>query len=75
MSDSVLHPMNLECPAWRNVFDLNEDTAATTRQRLLDRAAADDAAVLAYQFPFPGLGRVRNNGAAWRWEAANPGLS
>jgi glyoxylase-like metal-dependent hydrolase (beta-lactamase superfamily II) len=71
MSDSVLHPMNLEYPAWRNVFDLNEDTAATTRQRLLDRAAADDAAVLAYHFPFPGLGRVRNNGTAWRWEAAN----
>ena len=71
MADAVLHPMNLEYPAWRNVFDLSEDTAATTRQRLLDRAAADDAAVVAYHFPFPGLGRVRNNGAAWRWEAAN----
>jgi glyoxylase-like metal-dependent hydrolase (beta-lactamase superfamily II) len=31
MSDAVLHPMNLEYPAWRNVFDLNEDTAVTTR--------------------------------------------
>ncbi len=71
MSDAVLHPMNLEHPAWRNVFDLNEDTAATTRQRLLDRAAADDAAVLAYHFPFPGLGRVKRSGANWRWEAAN----
>src|SRR5882724_13129422 len=46
MVDSVLHPMNLEHPAWRNVFDLNEDTAATTRRQLLDRAAA--ASVLAY---------------------------
>jgi glyoxylase-like metal-dependent hydrolase (beta-lactamase superfamily II) len=72
MSDSVLHPMNLEYPAWRNVFDLSEDTAATTRRRLLDRAAADDAAVLAYHFPFPGLGRVRNSGTAWRWEPENP---
>ena len=71
MVDSVLHPMNLEHPAWRNVFDLNEDTAATTRRQLLDRAAADDASVLAYHFPFPGLGRVTNHGNAWRWEAAS----
>ena len=73
MVDSVLHPMNLEHPAWRNVFDLNEDTAATTRRQLLDRAAADNASVLAYHFPFPGLGRVTNHGNAWRWEAANQG--
>ena len=42
MSDAVLHPMNVEHPTWRNVFDLNEDIAATTRQRLLDRAVADE---------------------------------
>jgi len=71
MVDSVLHPMNLEHPAWRNVFDLNEDTAATTRRQLLDRAAADEASVLAYHFPFPGLGQVTNHGNAWRWEAAS----
>jgi len=57
MVDSVLHPMNLEHPAWRNVFDLNEDTAATTHRQLLDRAAAADASVLAYHFLFPDLGR------------------
>ncbi len=72
VSDSVLHPMHLEYPAWRNVFDLDEDTAATTRRRLLDRAAADNAQVLAYHFPFPGLGHVEKNGAAWRWGAENP---
>jgi glyoxylase-like metal-dependent hydrolase (beta-lactamase superfamily II) len=70
MVDSVLHPMHLEYPSWRNVFDLNENDAVTTRQRLLDRAAADKASVLAYHFPFPGLGHVINNGHSWRWEAA-----
>jgi glyoxylase-like metal-dependent hydrolase (beta-lactamase superfamily II) len=69
IADSVLHPMHLEHPAWRNVFDLNEDTAASTRRRLLDRAVADDASVLAYHFPFPSLGRVMKNATAWRWEA------
>jgi hypothetical protein len=70
MVDSVLHPMHLEFPSWRNVFDLNENDAVTTRQRLLDRAAADKASVLAYHFPFPGLGHVTKNGHSWRWEAA-----
>jgi glyoxylase-like metal-dependent hydrolase (beta-lactamase superfamily II) len=71
MSDSVLHPMHLEYPAWRNVFDLNEDDAVTTRRKLLDRATADKANVLAYHFPFPGLGHIEKNGTAWRWEAEN----
>lgn len=68
IADAALHPMHLEHPAWRNVFDLSEDGAVMTRQRLLDRAAADNVNVLAYHFPFPGLGRVASSGNAWRWE-------
>ena len=71
MADTVLHPMHLEHPTWRTVFDLNQDDATTTRRRLLDRAAADKVNVLAYHFPFPGLGHVTSTGSAWRWEAAN----
>lgn len=71
IADAVLHPLHLEHPAWRNVFDLNEDDAVATRQRLLDRAAADKMNILAYHFPFHGLGRVTNGGNAWRWKAAN----
>jgi glyoxylase-like metal-dependent hydrolase (beta-lactamase superfamily II) len=70
MADTVLHPMHLEHPAWRTIFDLNQDDAATTRRRLLDRAAADKVSVLAYHFPFPSLGHVTSTGSAWRWEAA-----
>jgi glyoxylase-like metal-dependent hydrolase (beta-lactamase superfamily II) len=68
IADAALHPMHLEHPAWRNVFHLSEDGAVMTRQRLLDRAAADNVNVLAYHFPFPGLGRVTSSGNAWRWE-------
>jgi glyoxylase-like metal-dependent hydrolase (beta-lactamase superfamily II) len=32
-ADTVLHPMHLEHPAWRTVFDLNQDDAATTRRQ------------------------------------------
>jgi glyoxylase-like metal-dependent hydrolase (beta-lactamase superfamily II) len=69
MADTVLHPMHLEHPAWRTVFDLNQDDAATTRRQLLDRAAADKVNALAYHFLFPSLGHVTSTGSAWRWEA------
>lgn len=67
--DAVLHPIHLEHPSWRNIFDLNEDEAVRTRQKLLDRVAAEKATILAYHFPFPGLGHVASSGSAWKWEA------
>jgi glyoxylase-like metal-dependent hydrolase (beta-lactamase superfamily II) len=68
VSDAALHPLNLEHPKWRNAFDLDGETAAVTRQKLFDRAATDEIKVLAYHFPFPGLGRVERSGGAWRWQ-------
>jgi hypothetical protein len=61
----------MEYPAWRSFFDLNPTDASTTRQHLLDRAAADKIKVLAYHFPFPGVGRVKNEGHAWKWAAGD----
>jgi glyoxylase-like metal-dependent hydrolase (beta-lactamase superfamily II) len=68
--DAVLHPLNLENPGWRNVFDLDPQDAVETRKRLSDRAAVDGMTALAYHFPFPGLGRVKRHGNGFRWEAA-----
>jgi glyoxylase-like metal-dependent hydrolase (beta-lactamase superfamily II) len=34
--DAVLHPIHLEHPSWRNVFDLSEEEAVKTRRKLLD---------------------------------------
>jgi glyoxylase-like metal-dependent hydrolase (beta-lactamase superfamily II) len=69
LSDAVLHPLLLENPGWRNVFDLDPDGALRTRRGLFDRAATDKINVLAYHFPFPGLGRVKTSGSSWKWEA------
>lgn len=69
MSDAVLTPLHLENPSWRNIFDLNLEDASASRRRLLDRATADKMRVLAYHFPFPGLGRIESKGSAWKWEA------
>jgi glyoxylase-like metal-dependent hydrolase (beta-lactamase superfamily II) len=71
LADVVLHPMHLEHPSWQTVFDFDQDSAAKTRRELLDRAAADQAKVMAYHFPFPSLGQVVSRGqGGWRWEPA-----
>jgi glyoxylase-like metal-dependent hydrolase (beta-lactamase superfamily II) len=75
ISDAVLNPLHMENPGWRSLFDLDPETAAHTRRGLLDRAASEKVNVLAYHFPFPGMGRVASNGHAWAWEAAaDPGF-
>jgi glyoxylase-like metal-dependent hydrolase (beta-lactamase superfamily II) len=68
MADTVLHPILMQHPEWRPAFDLLPDQAAATKRQILDRAAADQALVLAFHFPFPGLGRVVPEGQAWRWQ-------
>jgi glyoxylase-like metal-dependent hydrolase (beta-lactamase superfamily II) len=72
VADAVLHPIHLENPAWRTAFDLQHEEAAHSRRQLLDRAAADRTMVMAYHFPFPGLGYVVTRGSAWAWEPARP---
>lgn len=70
--DAVLHPILMEQPAWRTVFDLQQEQAAETRRQLLDRAATDGIKVMAYHFPFPTLGRVASRRAGgWQWEPAS----
>lgn len=72
IADAVLHPILMEQPAWRTAFDLEQDRAADTRRRLLDRAVADKTKVLAFHFPFPTLGQVITRRAGgWQWEPAS----
>jgi glyoxylase-like metal-dependent hydrolase (beta-lactamase superfamily II) len=68
IADAALHPLHLEHPDWYPGFDLLRDEAAATKRRLLDRATADEALVLAFHFPFPGLGHVRQKGQGWQWQ-------
>ena len=68
VADTVLHPIHLEHPEWCAVFDFAPEQAVATRRRLLNRAATDKALVLAFHFPFPGLGRVVQKGEGWQWQ-------
>jgi glyoxylase-like metal-dependent hydrolase (beta-lactamase superfamily II) len=55
-------------PEWLVSFDTDPGQASATRRRLLDQAATDRLPVLAYHFPFPGLGHVARRGGAYAWE-------
>jgi glyoxylase-like metal-dependent hydrolase (beta-lactamase superfamily II) len=50
-------------------FDWQQpDIAMATRRALLARAESENLLLLAYHFPFPGLGYVRRQGDRLAWE-------
>ena len=73
--DSIRDPyVSLEKPQWVAEIDMDPEQTVATREKLLDRVAADRMAVLSYHFPFPGVGHVvADNGAyrfipaLWQW--------
>jgi glyoxylase-like metal-dependent hydrolase (beta-lactamase superfamily II) len=68
LSDVVLHPAHLERIDWCSVFDILPEAVAGTRRRLLDMAATEGDLVMAFHFPFPGLGHIIRKGKVWRWQ-------
>ncbi len=68
ISDTLLHPLNLEFPDWYAVYDRNPEQAIATRRELLKWAAAEGPMVHAFHFRFPGLGYITREEGAWQWE-------
>lgn len=68
VSDTVLHPLHLEQPDWCSVFDVDPVQVAASRRRILAKAAVAKHLVLAFHFPFPGLGYVVEKGETYRWQ-------
>ena len=69
VSDGFLHPIHLEHPDWYAAVDLDPKQVANTRRRLINLAAREEALVLAFHFPFPGLGHIVKKGDIWQWKA------
>ena len=68
IADAAVHPLHLEHPEWENGFDLTPQQAVATRRELLERAVAEDMHLMAFHFPFPGVGRVAVRPAGgWEW--------
>ena len=68
ISDTVLHPIHMEKPEWCALVDFDPEQVVATRRRLLSRAVSEEALVLAFHFPFPGLGRIVHKGEGWQWQ-------
>lgn len=51
-----------------SAFDFQPDIANDTRRAMLARTEFENLLVLAYHFPFPGLGHVKRTGDLLAWE-------
>ena len=61
--------VSLAHPEWRFGFDTIPDLAIASRRRLLDRTATDKARVIAYHWPYPGVGTTERKDRAYRIRA------
>jgi glyoxylase-like metal-dependent hydrolase (beta-lactamase superfamily II) len=69
LADLLHSPMQFARPDWSVAFDDDKALAATTRARALALAAQGGALAFFYHLPFPGLGRIIPEGAAFSWQA------
>jgi glyoxylase-like metal-dependent hydrolase (beta-lactamase superfamily II) len=57
------HVLFLQNPDYHFSYDFEPELASKTRRTLLEQASADKIKVLAYHFPFPGIGNIRGEGS------------
>lgn len=70
VGDALSHPaLSFARPGWRFGTDMDWQVAAATRRRLLGRLADEQAALIGYHLPEPGLGRVERRDDAFRFVA------
>jgi glyoxylase-like metal-dependent hydrolase (beta-lactamase superfamily II) len=67
IADAAHHPVQTNHPHWSPHFDMQPEIAAQTRRMLFERAAREKLLVLAYHFPFPGLGYITSSGDGLAW--------
>jgi len=68
IADAVLHPIHVEQPSWHAVVDVFPKQVEKTRRKLFNRAVEEKALVLAFHFPFPGLGRLIQKKEQYQWQ-------
>jgi glyoxylase-like metal-dependent hydrolase (beta-lactamase superfamily II) len=64
------HHIGFEAPAWASGSDQDQDIGIATRERLLDRLANEQMAMIGFHFPFPGVGRAEKSGDTYKFVAA-----
>lgn len=70
VADLVHHyVLAMEVPRIEFVFDTDTKQAVSSRLRVLDMLAATKTPLLAYHFPWPGLGQIAKRGDGYRYVA------
>lgn len=67
VADLLYQPENVEEKDWVSPHDYNVAKVVETRRAVLTEAADAGTLLMATHLPFPGLGRVRAHGEAWKW--------
>jgi glyoxylase-like metal-dependent hydrolase (beta-lactamase superfamily II) len=68
LGDVVHHSvLSMQRPRAEFAFDADGKQGAQTRLRMLDMLAAQKTAILAFHFPWPGVGHVAKQGDAYRY--------
>lgn len=66
--DTAVHYLvGPEEPDWALAVEMDAVKAVETRRRLFARAAEEKLLVAGYHFPFPGVGRIIEQGKGWRF--------
>jgi len=59
--------VSFQKPEWPSGSDQDPAKGAQTRNRLLDRLATDDAGIIGFHMPHPGIGKVEKDGIGFRF--------
>jgi glyoxylase-like metal-dependent hydrolase (beta-lactamase superfamily II) len=68
IADTALHPLHVAQPTWHAVVDGSPEQVARTRRRLFTQAKDEEALVLAFHFPFPGVGHIVQGTTGLQWQ-------
>ena len=68
IGDLTHHPvLLLQKPLTEFAYDTDPKQSAQTRVKMLNMLAANKTLILAYHFPWPGLGHVAKDGDGFRY--------
>jgi glyoxylase-like metal-dependent hydrolase (beta-lactamase superfamily II) len=67
ISDALIHPVHLAQPEWHAAVDVLPEQVGQTRHNIVGKAASDKSLVMAFHFPFPGLGYITEENKVWKW--------
>jgi glyoxylase-like metal-dependent hydrolase (beta-lactamase superfamily II) len=71
LGDAAFHaPLSLIFPTSRSLYDVDAQVGIATRKRVIEQVTSERQAIIAYHYPWPGIGRIEKSGEAHRFVPA-----